>query len=153
MTFPLTDGQCRHRHQTGSLPTPFSSPLLLSLSPPLHPSLSAILSSPLETKWQSTPVYRLENPMDRGAWKATVHGVAKSQTRLSDFTSLQRRGKEARSRVTISVSPIGLSLTLRLTTTGKMLWGKKLVCHANLAQLAQRLQGCQWLTQIPKHLK
>ena len=30
----------------------------------------------------------LENPMDGGAWKAAVHGVAKSQTRLSDFTSL-----------------------------------------------------------------
>ena len=30
----------------------------------------------------------LENPTDRGAWQATVHGVAKSQTRLSDFTSL-----------------------------------------------------------------
>ena len=28
----------------------------------------------------------LENPMDRGAWQATVHGVAKSQTQLSDFT-------------------------------------------------------------------
>ena len=28
----------------------------------------------------------LENPMDRGAWQATVHGVAKSWTRLSDFT-------------------------------------------------------------------
>ena len=26
----------------------------------------------------------LENPMDRGAWWATVHGFAKSQTRLSD---------------------------------------------------------------------
>ena len=25
-------------------------------------------------------------PMDRGAWRATVHGVAKSQTRLSDLT-------------------------------------------------------------------
>ena len=25
-----------------------------------------------------------ENPMDRGAWWATVHGVAKSLTRLSD---------------------------------------------------------------------
>ena len=24
--------------------------------------------------------------MDRGAWWATVHGVAKSRTRLSDFT-------------------------------------------------------------------
>ena len=28
----------------------------------------------------------LENPMDGGAWKAVVHGVAKSRTRLSDFT-------------------------------------------------------------------
>ena len=27
----------------------------------------------------------LENPMDRGAWWATIHGVAKSQTRLNDF--------------------------------------------------------------------
>ena len=26
-------------------------------------------------------------PMDRGIWQATVHGVAKSQTRLSDATS------------------------------------------------------------------
>ena len=32
----------------------------------------------------------LENPMDRGAWRTTVPGVAKSRTRLSDltFTSL-----------------------------------------------------------------
>ena len=28
----------------------------------------------------------LENPMDGGAWKAVVHGVAEGQTRLSDFT-------------------------------------------------------------------
>ena len=28
----------------------------------------------------------LENPMGRGAWWAAVHGVAKSQTRLSNFT-------------------------------------------------------------------
>ena len=28
----------------------------------------------------------LENPMDGGAWWATVHKVAKSRTRLSDFT-------------------------------------------------------------------
>ena len=34
---------------------------------------------PLEKEMASC----LENPMDRGAWRATVHGVAKSQTRLS----------------------------------------------------------------------
>ena len=28
----------------------------------------------------------LENPMDGGAWWAAVHGVAKSRTRLSNFT-------------------------------------------------------------------
>ena len=28
----------------------------------------------------------LENPMDGGARQATVHGVAKNRTRLSDFT-------------------------------------------------------------------
>ena len=28
----------------------------------------------------------LENPMDRGAWWAAVHGVEKSQTLLSDFS-------------------------------------------------------------------
>ena len=28
----------------------------------------------------------LENPMDRGAWWAAVHGVAKSRTRLNTFT-------------------------------------------------------------------
>ena len=30
----------------------------------------------------------LKNPMDGGAWWATVHGVAKSQTRLNNFTYL-----------------------------------------------------------------
>ena len=28
----------------------------------------------------------LEKPMDKGAWQATVHGVAKSRTQLSDFS-------------------------------------------------------------------
>ena len=33
---------------------------------------------------------RLENPMDRGAWRAAVHGLAKSRTRLSDVTFTSR---------------------------------------------------------------
>ena len=41
---------------------------------------------PLEKKMatHSSQYSCLENPMDRGAWQAIVHGVAKSQTRLSD---------------------------------------------------------------------
>ena len=30
----------------------------------------------------------LENPMDRGPWQATVHGVTKSQTSLSAYTQI-----------------------------------------------------------------
>ena len=29
----------------------------------------------------------LENPMDRGAWRVTVHGVTQSQTRLKQLNS------------------------------------------------------------------
>ena len=32
----------------------------------------------------------LENPTDRGAWQAAVHGVAKSQARLSNLAGMQR---------------------------------------------------------------
>ena len=34
---------------------------------------------------------RLENPMDRRAWRATVHGVSKSQTRLSTAHSIFKK--------------------------------------------------------------
>ena len=40
-------------------------------------------------QWHPTPVLLYccpENPMDGGAWWAAVHGVAKSQTRLSNLT-------------------------------------------------------------------
>ena len=32
----------------------------------------------------------LENPIDRGAWRVTVHRVAKSQTRLKQLSSISR---------------------------------------------------------------
>ena len=52
---------------------------------------------PLEKEMANPLQYScLENSMDGGAWWATVHGVTKSRTRLSDFTSLrftQRRNK------------------------------------------------------------
>ena len=44
----------------------------------------------------------LENPMDRRAWQATVHGVTKSQIRPSDFTSL-RFGSGHKSQLSFQV--------------------------------------------------
>ena len=43
--------------------------------------------SPGEGNGNPLQYSRLESPMDRGAWRATVHRVAKSRTRLSDFTT------------------------------------------------------------------
>ena len=39
-------------------------------------------------EWKGYPLHYscLENSMNRGAWWAIVHGVTKSQTRLSDLT-------------------------------------------------------------------
>ena len=42
--------------------------------------------SPGEGNDNPLPYSCLENPMDGGAWWAIVHGITKSQTRLSDFT-------------------------------------------------------------------
>ena len=40
--------------------------------------------SPGEGNGKPLQYSRLGNPMDRGAWRATVHGVAKSWTRLNN---------------------------------------------------------------------
>ena len=37
---------------------------------------------PWRREWQPSPVSGLENPMDRGAWCATLHRVTKSETGL-----------------------------------------------------------------------
>ena len=52
--------------------------------------------------------YCLEKPMDRGAWQATVHGVAKSWTRLSDFTSICSTSLHYMEGIIQSVGDIGL---------------------------------------------
>ena len=49
---------------------------------------------PLE-KGVATHSSILENSMDKGAWEATDHGVAKSQTRLSDFHFTNCRPEKA----------------------------------------------------------
>ena len=55
-------------------------------------SIAGLGRSPGEGNGNPLQYSCLENPMDRGAWWATVHGVTKSQTQLSDFhfTSLSK---------------------------------------------------------------
>ena len=49
-------------------------------------SISGSGRSPGEGNGNPLQYSFLENPMDREAWWATVHGVTKSRTQLSDFT-------------------------------------------------------------------
>ena len=42
---------------------------------------------PWRRKWQPIPVFLPGEPMDRGAWQATVHGVTKNQTRLERLST------------------------------------------------------------------
>ena len=42
--------------------------------------------SPGEVNGNSLQYSCLENPMTRGAWRPTIHGVTKSQTQLSNLT-------------------------------------------------------------------
>ena len=55
-------------------------------------SIPGLGRSPEEGKGNPLQYSCLKNPMDRGAWQATVHGVAKGWTRLSDFTLVTRQG-------------------------------------------------------------
>ena len=48
-------------------------------------SIPGLGRSPEGEKGYPSQYSGLENSMDRGAWQAPVHGVAKSRTRLSDF--------------------------------------------------------------------
>ena len=61
----------------------------------------------------------LENPMDGGAWKAAVHGVAEGQTRLSDFTFTHWRRKGQPTPVFLPGESQG-----RGSLVGCHLWGR-----------------------------
>ena len=59
----------------------------------------------------------LKNPMDRGAWKAAVHGAAEGRTRLSDFTFTFRF--HALEKETATHSSV---LAWRIPATGEPWW-------------------------------
>jgi len=63
----------------------FSGGSVVKNLPAMHKRQEILVGSlggddPLEEGWQPTLYSCLENPMDRGAWQATVHRVSKSWT-------------------------------------------------------------------------
>ena len=68
--------------------------------------------SPGEGDGNPLQYYCLENPMERGDWQATLYGVAKSQTQLSDFTH--------------SLMPFS-GLPWQLSWVGKILWRRDML--------------------------
>ena len=47
-------------------------------------SIPGLGRSPGEGNGNPLQLFCLENPMNRGAWPTTVHGISKSQTQLSN---------------------------------------------------------------------
>ena len=79
----------------------------------------------------------LENPMDRGAWKAVVHGVVKSQTRLSDFTFTHWRRRWQPTPVLLPRESQG-----QRSLVGCHLWGRT---ESDRTEVTQQhpILGCQ----------
>ena len=101
----MSDSVRPHRRQPTRLLCPWDSPgkstgvgchfLLQSMKVKSESEIAQscpTLSNPMDCSPPGSSVHRifqyscLENPMDGRAWKAAVHGVAKSWARLSDFT-------------------------------------------------------------------
>ena len=78
-------------------------------------------------QWHPTQYSCLENPMDRGAWWAAVHWVAKSWTQLSNFTC------------TFHFHALS---QCRLPSLGSLIFGSE------PPPLRRNLQGCDYLSHL-----
>ena len=88
----------------------------------------------------------LENPMDGGAWQAVVHGVARSRTRLSDFTFTFHFHALEKEMATHSVFLPGESQG-RGSLVGCCLWGRT---ESDTTEATQQQQQQQFQKQIQK---
>ena len=69
--------------------------------------------------------------MDREAWHAAVHGVAKSQTWLSDWTKLSKKGSIKKKNYTMKYYVSGKKNAVELYILSMIFhWGRKMSCTA-----------------------
>ena len=87
--FPFSRGSSQPRDptQVSHICRQISNPVRgIQISPSVSNHLVVVIHIPGEGNGTPFQYSCLENPMDGGAWWAVVHGVAKSRTRLSNFT-------------------------------------------------------------------
>ena len=102
----------------------------------------------------------LENSMDRGAWRATVHGVRESRTRPSDWARTNRLMKQKRGHRNRPphadnwfLKNVQRQLNEASAVFKQILWGKWGLCtHKNVTQTSHRIQkfirnGSKWKTK------
>ena len=89
----------------------------------------------------------LENPMDRGAWRATVHGVAKSRTQLRRLNTHTEAACSPRpTPPSVCCPSLGVSAT-RMSLNSEGIWRGSPVCfhpqlfHAVLIEGSLELSG------------
>ena len=82
----------------------------------------------------------LVNPMDGGAWQAAVHGVGKSQKRLSDFTFMHWRRKWQPTPVFLPGGSQG-----RGSLVGCRLWGRTESDTTKATQQQQQQHASIWV--------
>ena len=87
------------------------------------------------------PYSCLENPMDRGAWLATVHGIAESRTRLKWLST------HAFKHVLLWVIPLGFLKQVIVDTW--LVWGTEasFLCSHETQNLVKNLYGLSYLNQ------
>ena len=101
----------------------------------------------------------LENPMDGGVWKATVHGVAEGRTRLSDFTftfhfhvlekEMATHSSVLAWRIPGTGEPGGLqSMGLRAVGTPKKSQPRNRVAHKVRSRVSKTQRGAAVICQL-----
>ena len=90
--------------------------------------------------------------MDREAWRASIHGVAKSRTRLSDWSDLIWPARRSNQSILKEISPEysleGLMLKLKLQYFGHLMWRTdSLENTLMLGKIGgRRRRGWEWMT-------
>ena len=109
-----------------------------------------VVKIPWRRKWHPLRYSCLGNPMDRGAWQVTVHGAAKSQTRLKWLSMHSHTHTKCQHVITFLGSPDSRFLVYNLTpplscpVIHLMVIGKEKASRDFLPTLLGPGDPCQW---------